>query len=1211
MLLDILLRPTKLAPVIVACGLSVNVIEAHGQGLPLVRNTPFATPLSHTAIDPRGRFVFGGSHDMTVKVWDLETLRWRDTFRVPIRPRQRKRAHATAISPNGETIAFGVPPERDSKGHQIPGTARVYILQSENGARQQFLKIPTRSLALRFSPDGKFLAASLSAGCGLRVWKWSDRAKAWQAFGKGDDVGYSNVAGEPTLCCPNMMRNRCEELGKTPGLMFFPKREKKLWLATAGETGIRVYERSDDGFKVVQRIADEGKGGCGRPFCHTYSSLALSPAERHLAVGQRAASFSGAGQKPKEFGQDKFQVELFAIDRDALDKPEAAGGVRNVLVHKAALRPPDAVWKRHVKNSQAYLGSVAWLKHDGHARLYAGGAIFCRYLPRNSSEFNGFRPRNQSCAMWWEFPDNAEDADPWPAPKTVNYFRVGAGLLDFHPLNALKGDLNKVPGLVVSTMLEIGVYGLDGKIKRRIAGRRWQARLRSIDFRGPNTFKISDDGMSVEFDPFDQQKGDATNFRFNFNPRGLITNPKSDTRLMPRNRTSISGNGGSKRNKWRNKRPHHTLFSGRSFPAKELDPRDLVRDVDVEKNSQGEQRVIWGSSNFLHLVAPEAIGPKILCKLPIAAEAYRVQLTPGARMAIVGHGDGILRWYGVDERRLRRGDKNCLTLLLSVLIYQSEEPGEPWTWLAWRPDCMYDVDPDHSGTSKLIGELKTVGNNSIFTPLQSGFRNLYSGKVISDTLKAPAKSIGELRNPTCRLKSSPYSIEVSGEPTRPTSAIINPVTIRYQWFERGLVGTPFVIRARIGRAFAQLRTINDPHFASARAGLRLPATGVDANDIATIDLEVKIPESALPSQKERQSKPLPLVIEARIPGTSHWYERVSTSKMRFIWTGSRRIVPAGRLHAVVVGVSNYGATAIDLDFAQNDALDFAKLLLNDAKSGQTLFASTKIDLFLAAKSGSEAAKRSRAIARGSNGVLTLHDVKAGSVMDRLKKIGETFDDSPDNTLVVFFSGHGQSEEIKTTVGNTENETYLLLPGQTADFAKLKKSALRGETLRQRLNEINANKIVILDACRDFPKRSPLSEHITNGTLDDIARSFVFFSSAAGFKTPDKAGVAFSSLHRSLYASPWPKKEAGNSLYSLAFLASLVDGDSDGSGIIEIEDINLYVDNFFNPKSSPSFKKFLRNNPQVADIVPKTGGCIGSGDCLKRRFQLRLLPKSQP
>jgi len=129
----------------------------------------------------------------------ISTRRPRRCFaRLPLSPEQFKRAHAVAISPNGELVAYSVPPLSAEGGSFRPGTSVVYVLRRGTGEMVQMLNrssddIVARPQAMRFSPDGELLAAVLSSGCGLRVWS----TRRWELIAR-DDRGYG---GDPPPTC--------------------------------------------------------------------------------------------------------------------------------------------------------------------------------------------------------------------------------------------------------------------------------------------------------------------------------------------------------------------------------------------------------------------------------------------------------------------------------------------------------------------------------------------------------------------------------------------------------------------------------------------------------------------------------------------------------------------------------------------------------------------------------------------------------------------------------------------------------------------------------------------------------------------------------------------------------------------------------------------------------------------------------------------------
>jgi len=66
-----------------------------------------AGPIMRIDVDKSERFIVTGSHDKTVRVWDLSSGQLVRTIYVPQGEGHLGKIYAVAISPDGETIAAG------------------------------------------------------------------------------------------------------------------------------------------------------------------------------------------------------------------------------------------------------------------------------------------------------------------------------------------------------------------------------------------------------------------------------------------------------------------------------------------------------------------------------------------------------------------------------------------------------------------------------------------------------------------------------------------------------------------------------------------------------------------------------------------------------------------------------------------------------------------------------------------------------------------------------------------------------------------------------------------------------------------------------------------------------------------------------------------------------------------------------------------------
>ncbi len=130
-------------------------------------------PGKHTAkiwaqtADAEGRYAVTGGADRTVRVWSLAEGKLLRTIWIPVGPENVGAVYAVAISPDGSTIAAGGWTE--TRNGQNP----IYLLDRESGKliRRIGRDLLGATFFLTFSPDGRFLAATLGGGgdCGSSI----------------------------------------------------------------------------------------------------------------------------------------------------------------------------------------------------------------------------------------------------------------------------------------------------------------------------------------------------------------------------------------------------------------------------------------------------------------------------------------------------------------------------------------------------------------------------------------------------------------------------------------------------------------------------------------------------------------------------------------------------------------------------------------------------------------------------------------------------------------------------------------------------------------------------------------------------------------------------------------------------------------------------------------------------------------------------------
>lgn len=122
--------------------------------------------INRIATDAAGRYAVTASDDKTARIWEIATGKLLQVLRPPLGKNEEGMLYAVALSPDGQMVAVG-----GWTGWEWSGKAQIYLFERSTGQLvRRLTDLPHRVLNLIFSPDGRWLAATLKAGKGLRVW---------------------------------------------------------------------------------------------------------------------------------------------------------------------------------------------------------------------------------------------------------------------------------------------------------------------------------------------------------------------------------------------------------------------------------------------------------------------------------------------------------------------------------------------------------------------------------------------------------------------------------------------------------------------------------------------------------------------------------------------------------------------------------------------------------------------------------------------------------------------------------------------------------------------------------------------------------------------------------------------------------------------------------------------------------------------------------
>ncbi len=405
-------------------------------------------------------------------------------------------------------------------------------------------------------------------------------------------------------------------------------------------------------------------------------------------------------------------------------------------------------------------------------------------------------------------------------------------------------------------------------------------------------------------------------------------------------------------------------------------------------------------------------------------EVFGVNLAKDDSVVVAAYGDGMIRWH-----RWTDGQE-----LLALFVDAKDR-----RWVAWTPTGYYMAS---AGGEDLIGWHVNRGweQQADFFPA-SRFRHQFNRP---DIVRLVLETLDEgeavkRANETAKRR----------EDTTPLTAKLPPV-IRIDDLPDG------------GRFSGGEATIG--------YGLRSPSgLPIDHIDVLIDGRPVK--EVGLPLRVSARNAETPGSLKVALPprdvevGLIAWSGEIASEAVRanLTWTGAP--APSSRnrrLHALLIGVSNYVAPDMALDYSAKDANDFAKALQNQ-----------------------QGGYYSEVEAR----VVVDRDVTRASLIAGLEWL-EKQATGPDDVSVLFLAGHGLTDE---------KQTYWFLPSDaTEDDARAK--GVSQEEVRRSLQSLPGKVLWFLDTCHagSAAQRAPVDINVLVNTVTSAEDGgIVAFASTTG------------------------------------------------------------------------------------------------------------------
>lgn len=1187
-----LIVPPILAIAIAGVALLLNLFgpsEPRARILPLEISSPFSGKPTALDADKTGRFFVTASSSRTATVWFRETEdSWRPTvYRAPLRDDFEPAKYQAALAPNAEFVALSAPPLADDGGGYKRASARIYVFDR---ARRDIVatleaEIPTYVTRLRFSPDGRFLAALLSGGCGLRIWSVSQ----WRESGDNlvpifkDDEGYA-ASNSGSSCCPEERMRSCEARSRGTDLVFSEDTAGQPWLFALSTAGLKIYSRPRP--ESRNRLVLSGENpifipgeqiGLVQP-----GRLALSSDLSRVAIGDVAAP----------------QVRI-------LEKNGYGYDIGKMVSVEDRLNPD------HVS---VYFPNVVWVSSGGKPSLAAYG-----FLPSNA----------------------LKGRDAHDETNNIAIFDQDIGLVDLQNMTGETDTFLYVSELIDTDGSAKELYVSTERIAlidtATSAARHPKviAKNGAISFRGfDETYRlILDEKNNVYLSTVLEGKYRLFSILFEKLHLDETVPLDHESQMEERVRTLVAttdhqdryslSETKSSRDKWgydSRVGDNPPTFFDRPVSLDNINPNEVslsAIEVPPLPSADEPKMVVWGTDRAIRVLSAER---GTVCTRPVRAEAQRMNITIDGQFLVVAHGDGIIRWYALGS-----SPANCLPLVMSLYFTRNSD-GE-WGFLAWLPDGRYAIDGAVGSQRLACYPVELSGRAPECVDFQQD-PSLYDPNAVRNALRDAPRLRGPNRAAENGRFDSQYAAAATVQGIELVSAAHAQTALggRLANIERaeGALLRPNAQSTILRRAERRQTTIDvvpSLNVAAERFSATVTVSGwgdskprylkfklneidvpviyngsrfangraLPVDPAAAMQLDLEIPKAF---QRAGQIKICEFLYRAinrdGTPDESTSDDLSNASPCFSVKWSGRNVTDAPRikrkLWALIMGFSKSDANP--LQYAHEDALDFARLLAMDfgkklqpTVGGFSAYDDIKIELFYVPPGDYDA----KAILNNPKATVLLDDLKDGrldlaimgpqdhqysakassmiaTMLEAMaaEKAGrsEVWEDD----VLIFFAGHGAKKN-----GLIELET-----------SDAHGSGLIFDNVITQLSDPThgiARRIFIIDACRPSSNEAARDDMEINNMGVKAYQSFLVYRAKWDFLfSTDQGGYSYEESLFDLDDivpgfSLWSSKaisKTGNGVFTLAFLSSLVCG----------EVVNYPAETVYNVDVSRRYLKFF-------------------------------------